>query len=65
MEQNPVEDIWLQGNNHVRKNFHRLSSFKEVTSMFEAFLSGKRFKFKKITDYLTPNNPNSELGVLC
>ncbi|OUD13559.1 IS630 family transposase [Thioflexithrix psekupsensis] len=54
-EQNPVEDIWLQGKNWVRKNFHRLSSFKEVTSMFETFLSGKVFKFNKIKQYLIPN----------
>lgn len=52
-EQNPVEDIWLQGKNWIRQNFHRVSNFKEAKSMFETFLSGRVFNFNKIKQYLT------------
>jgi len=54
-EQNPVEDIWLQGKNYVRRNFDRLSCFAEIKAAFEGFLSKKKFNFNKIKDYLTPN----------
>lgn len=50
-EQNPVEDIWLQGKNFVRKYYHLCNSFKMVKWLFEFFTNGQIFDFPKIYEY--------------
>ncbi len=43
-EQNPVEDIWLQTKNFVRKFYHLCQSFKVVKWLFEFFADRQLFK---------------------
>lgn len=50
-EENPVEDIWLQGKNFVRRYYHLCSSFKMVKWLFEFFTNGQIFDFPKIFEY--------------
>ena len=50
-DQNPVEDIWLQIKNHIRKNFMECDTFLQVKSLFESFGSGKVFDFSKMNMY--------------
>ncbi len=47
-DQNPVEDVWLQIKNHIRKNFMECDTFSQVKSLFESFGSGKAFDFSKM-----------------
>ena len=42
-QQNPVEDIWLQTKNFVRKFSHYCTSFKVVKLLFELFALGQVF----------------------
>lgn len=53
-EQNPVEDIWLQGKNHLRKNFATNKTFGEVKDCFQSFLNNLRFNSVKF-DWYTPH----------
>ena len=50
-EQNPVEDIWLQGKNFIRRNFTELSSFAKVKKQFFNFLDKNKFYFNKYNWY--------------
>jgi transposase len=50
-EQNPVEDIWLQGKNLLRKFHHLCKSFKVVKWLFKFFLDGQIFDFPKLYQY--------------
>lgn len=50
-EQNPVEDIWLQGKNWLRKFYHLCKSFKVVKWLFKFFLDGEIFDFPKLYQY--------------
>ena len=52
-EQNPVEDIWLQTKNFVRKFYHLCKSFKVVKWLFNFFANGQVFDFPKIFEYAT------------
>jgi putative transposase len=54
-EQNPVEDIWLQGKNLLRKFYHLCKSFKVVKWLFKFFIDGQIFDFPKLYQYeITP-----------
>ena len=50
-EQNPVEDIWLQGKNFIRKFYKYCESFRDVKYLFKYFIEGEKFSFKKIFEY--------------
>ncbi|MDO9152990.1 MAG: hypothetical protein Q7U47_04665, partial [Paludibacter sp.] len=50
-EQNPVEDIWLQGKNFLRKNFVENNTFSKVKKAFLSFLQNRNFNFKKLIMY--------------
>ena len=50
-EQNPVEDIWLQTKNFIRKFYHLCSSFKVVKWLFKFFAAGQIFDFPKLFQY--------------
>ena len=50
-EQNPVEDIWLQGKTFLRKFYHICSSFKIVKWLFKFFTDGQIFDFPKLFKY--------------
>jgi transposase len=45
--QNPVEDVWLQGKNFLRRHFYENKTFKQVKSSFFNFLNKKIFNFEK------------------
>ncbi len=47
-EQNPVEDVWLQGKNFLRNFWQRLKSFSIVKWLFQFCLSHQKFDFPKI-----------------
>lgn len=40
-EQNPVEDIWLQGKNELRNKYYLCNSFAEVKELFVNAIDGK------------------------
>ncbi len=46
-EQNPVEDIWLQGKNLMRKFAYRCKSLAIVNRLFMFFLNRQIFGFPK------------------
>ena len=50
-EQNPVEDVWLQGKNFLRKNFADLDTFVKVKEAFYGFLNEHKFHFHKFDWY--------------
>lgn len=50
-EQNPVEDIWLQGKNWLRKFYYLCKSFKVVKWLFKFFLDDEIFDFPKLYQY--------------
>ena len=50
-EQNPVEDIWLQGKDFLRKNFVENNTFSKVKKAFLSFLQNRNFNFKKLIMY--------------
>jgi putative transposase len=51
-EQNPVEDIWLQAKNFVRKNFLYIDTFQDAVRTFRDFFSDRIFNFDKIKNYV-------------
>jgi transposase len=53
-DQNPVEDIWLQGKNHLRKNFAQNKTFAAVKKCFFHFLHQFRLDSVKFPWY-TPD----------
>jgi transposase len=50
-EQNPVEDIWLQTKNFIRKFYHLGKSFQVVKWLFLFFANGQIFDFPKLSHY--------------
>lgn len=50
-EQNPVEDIWLQVKNFIRKFYYLCGSFKIVKWLFKLFADGQIFDFPKLYQY--------------
>jgi transposase len=50
-QQNPVEDIWLQAKNFLRKYWYLCRSFKIVKFLFEFFTKEHKFDFPKIHQY--------------
>jgi len=50
-KQNPVEDVWLQGKNFLRKIWQLHNSFPLVKFLFKFFLEHRFFDFPKIDKY--------------
>ena len=50
-QQNPVEDIWLQAKNFLRKYWYLCRSFKIIKFLFELFTKEHKFDFPKIHQY--------------
>ena len=50
-QQNPVEDVWLQGKNFLRKYWYLCKSFKIVKFFFEFCIDDHKFDFPKINQY--------------
>jgi transposase len=56
-DQNPVEDVWLQGKNFLRRHFYENKTFQQVKQSFFNFLNKKVFNFKKSNWYLEIPQP--------
>jgi putative transposase len=56
-DQNPVEDVWLQGKNFLRRHFFENKTFQQVKSSFFNFLNKKVFNFGKAGWYLEIPQP--------
>lgn len=50
-QQNPVEDVWLQGKNFLRKYWYLCKSFWAIKKLFELFYDCSKFDFPKIYQY--------------
>jgi transposase len=50
-DQNPVEDLWLQGKNWLRKQFSQNKTFAQVKKCFFDFLTNMTFYFDKMSIY--------------
>lgn len=50
-QQNPVEDIWLQGKNYLRRQFNFNETFEDVVSSFLNFFDVTDFNFPKLSLY--------------
>ena len=50
-EQNPVEDVWLKGKTHLRKQFALNKTFAQVKRCFSTFLNALRFTSTKFSWY--------------
>lgn len=50
-EQNPVEDVWLQTKNFLRKYWHLCKSFSVVKWLFKFFTNHQEFDFPKLHQY--------------
>ncbi len=51
-EQNPVEDVWLQAKNFLRKFWHLCKSFSVVKWLFKFFTNHQKFDFPKLKQYM-------------
>lgn len=51
-QQNPVEDIWLQTKNFLRKFWHLSKTFPVVKWLFKFFTHHQKFDFPKLKQYL-------------
>jgi putative transposase len=56
-DQNPVEDVWLQGKNFLRRHFYENKTFNQVKWSFLNFLNKKVFNFEKCGWYLEIPQP--------
>jgi hypothetical protein len=56
-DQNPVEEVWLQGKNFLRRHFYENKTFQQVKRSFFNFLNKKVFNFKKLNWYLEIPQP--------
>jgi putative transposase len=56
-DQNPVEDVWLQGKNFLRRHFYENKTFQQVKQSFFNFLNKNVFNFKKSSWYLEIPQP--------
>jgi len=50
-EQNPIEDVWLQGKEMVRRYWNLCSNFKIVKWLFSWTINQGFFKFPKLSMY--------------
>lgn len=50
-QQNPMEDIWLQGKRFIREFYHLCKSFKIVRYLFEFSTNNNIFNFPKLFMY--------------
>ena len=50
-QQNPVEDIWLQGKRLIREFYFFCHSFSIVKALFELSLNCQIFDFPKLHEY--------------
>ena len=50
-EQNPVEDVWLQAKNFLRKYWLLSKSFAVVKWLFKFFTNHQHFHFPKLEQY--------------
>ena len=50
-QQNPIEDVWLQAKNFLRKYWHLCRSFDAVKILFEFFTDAQKFDFPKVHSY--------------
>lgn len=50
-EQNPVEDVWLQAKNFLRKFWYLCKSFPIVKWLFNFFTHQQKFDFPKLNQY--------------
>ena len=50
-EQNPVEDIWLQGKDYLRKMFAENKTFAKVKQSFRNYYQNRKFTFPKLEMY--------------
>ena len=53
--QNPVEDIWLQAKNFLRKYWYLCKSFWAIKKLFQLFYDSSKFDFPKIRQDLLKN----------
>lgn len=51
-EQNPVEDVWLQTKNFIRKYWLLCKSFAVVKWLFKFFTHHQHFEFPKLEQYI-------------
>jgi hypothetical protein len=51
LEQNPVEDVWLQAKNFLRKYWHLCKSFSVIKWLFKFFTHHQKFDFPKLHQY--------------
>jgi transposase len=52
-EQNPVEDVWLQAKNFLRKFWRLCKSFRVVKWLFRFATSYQKFHFPKVRQYVS------------
>jgi transposase len=50
-EQNPIEDVWLQGKEILRKSWNLCKSFKVVKWLFNWAITQDLFDFPKLKMY--------------
>jgi transposase len=50
-EQNPVEEVWLAGKNHLRRHFAIHKTFAQVKNSFSNFLQTLRLESAKFAWY--------------
>ena len=50
-EQNPIEDVWLQGKEFLRRLWHKCREFRIVKWLFEWFINEEKFNFSKLSMY--------------
>lgn len=55
-EQNPVEDFWLAGKNHLRRSFAQNKTFAQVKKAFQNFLQDFTLNSVKF-DWYAPASP--------
>lgn len=51
-QQNPIEDVWLQAKNFLRKFWHLCKSFPVVKWLFKFFTAHQKFDFPKLKQYV-------------
>jgi len=56
-EQNPVEDVWLQAKNFIRKYWLLCKSFSIAKWLFKFFTNHQRFNFPKLEQYTRRLSP--------
>lgn len=57
-QQNPVEDVWLQAKNFLRKFWHLCKSFPVVKWLFKFITNHQKFDFPKLKQYVSGSEIN-------